>query len=231
MSGKRSRASAAGGFPAGLLHALRVHSPLFSAIIFGFIVLLALPQDWRMAARMAIGWDAGALLYLGLALSAILRFSLKRARSRAADQDEGATVLLILTVLAALVSLGAVVSLLGSAKAVPGATQPLLLLLGVATALISWTLIHTMFALHYAHEYYGGEDVGHGGGLKFPNETQPDYWDFVYFSFVIGMTFQVSDVQVTGKRVRRLVVAHGVVSFFFSVAIIALMVNIGSGLI
>jgi uncharacterized membrane protein len=88
-----------------------------------------------------------------------------------------------------------------------------------------------MFALHYAHEYYGGEDVGRGGGLKFPNETQPDYWDFVYFSFVIGMTFQVSDVQVTGKRVRRLVVAHGVVSFFFSVAIIALMVNIGSGLI
>jgi uncharacterized membrane protein len=88
-----------------------------------------------------------------------------------------------------------------------------------------------MFALHYAHEYYGGEDVGRGGGLKFPSDPQPDYWDFVYFSFVLGMTFQVSDVQVTRKRVRRLVVAHGIVSFFFSVTIIALMVNIGSNLI
>ena len=103
--------------------------------------------------------------------------------------------------------------------------------LAALTILISWILIHVMFALHYAHEFYGGEDVGRGGGLKFPGDPRPDYWDFVYFSFVIGMTFQVSDVQVTGKHLRRLVVAHGVVAFFFSVAILALAVNIGSQMI
>lgn len=229
---KRKAAPRAGvGFPAGLLHSLRVHSALLVSILLGLAAFLLLPQTLELSARLVMSWDIGALCYLGFALSIVMRFSLARARSRAADQDEGATLILILTVIAVAVSLGAVISLLGSAKNFPGAKQPLLLTLAVGTTLISWLLIHTMFALHYAHEYYGGEDVGRGGGLKFPSDPQPDYWDFVYFSFVIGMTFQVSDVQVTNRRVRRLVVAHGVVSFFFSVTIIALMVNIGSNLI
>lgn len=179
---------------------------------------------------MTSAWDIAALIYLGFAISTIMRFSLSRAKSRAADQDEGATLILILTVAAAAASMGAVIELFGSAKDAPG-QRAILMGLGVVTILISWTLIHVIFALHYAHEFYGGEDIGRGGGLKFPSDPQPDYWDFVYFSFVIGMTFQVSDVQVTKKRVRRLVVAHGIVSFFFSVTIIALMVNIGSNLI
>lgn len=219
------------GNAASLPQSIRVHGVLFFSILLGFVLFMLLPQDWEFSARFVLGWDAGAIVYLAFALSTIMRFSLSRARSRAADQDEGATLILMLTVLATVVSLGAVVSLLGIAKNLGEAKQPLFLLLGVGTTLISWTLIHTIFALHYAHEYYGGEDIGRGGGLKFPNDAQPDYWDFIYFAFVIGMTFQVSDVQVTNKRVRRLVVAHGVVSFFFSVTIIALMVNIGSGLI
>lgn len=216
---------------AGLLHSIRVHSALFVSIVAGFVVFLLLPQNWQFPARLVLSWDVGGLVYLGFALSTIVRFSLNRAKSRAADQDEGATLILVLTVTAAAVSLGAVVSLLGIAKNAGEGQQSIFLLLGVATTLISWILIHTMFALHYAHEFYGGEDVGRGGGMKFPSDPQPDYWDFIYFSFVIGMTFQVSDVQVTKKRVRRLVVAHGIVSFFFSVTIIALMVNIGSNLI
>lgn len=216
---------------ANLLHSVRVHGVLFFSICLGLVLFLLLPQEWEFSARLVLGWDAGALVYLGFALSTIVRFSLSRAQSRAADQDEGATLILVLTVIATGVSLGTVVSLLGTAKNVGEMKQTVFLLLGIGTTLISWTLIHTMFALHYAHEYYGGEDIGRGGGLKFPNDTQPDYWDFIYFAFVIGMTFQVSDVQVTSKRVRRLVVAHGIVSFFFSVTIIALMVNIGSGLI
>jgi uncharacterized membrane protein len=216
---------------AGLLHSIRVHSALFISIIVGVVLFLLLPQNWELSARLVLSWDVGALVYLGFALATIVRFSLSRAKSRAADQDEGATLILMLTVIAVAVSLGAVVSLLGIAKNADQGYQSIFLLLGIATTLISWILIHTMFALHYAHEYYGGEDIGRGGGLKFPSDPQPDYWDFVYFSFVLGMTFQVSDVQVTRKRVRRLVVAHGIVSFFFSVTIIALMVNIGSNLI
>lgn len=234
MSKRRSpsRARHRAGFPAaGLLHSLRVHGVLLSCTLLGFAVFLMLPRAWELSARLVMSWDAGTLVYLGFALSTVMRFSLNRAKSRAADQDEGATLILMLTVAAAIVSLGAVISLLGAAKVAPESKQPITLILSVGTILISWTLIHTIFALHYAHEYYGGEDVGRGGGLKFPNDPQPDYWDFIYFSFVIGMTFQVSDVQVTGKRVRRLTVAHGIVSFFFSVTIIALMVNIGSTLI
>ena len=103
------------------------------------------------------------------------------------------------------------------------------LTLAVATILLSWTFIHVIFALHYAHEYYG--EGAKGGGLSFPGDDRPDYWDFVYFSFVIGMTFQVSDVQVTSKLLRRIVVAHGVLSFFFSVTILALAVNLAAGLV
>ena len=100
--------------------------------------------------------------------------------------------------------------------------------LALSTVVLSWFFIHIIFAFHYAHEFYGEAKDGHKGGLKFPEPTtSPEYWDFVYFSFVIGMTFQVSDVQVTSKAMRRLVVAHGVVSFFYNVAVLALMVNIG----
>ncbi len=229
--GNPQRARKGAGSPHALLHILRIHGVLFLSALLGVAVFLMLPGRWEFSVRLVTGWNAGALLYLGFALSTIVRFSLTRAKNRAADQDEGAILVLVLTIFAVAVSLGAVVSLLGTAKDLPEPQQSMFLLLGVATTLLSWLLIHTMFALHYAHEFYGGEDVGRGGGLKFPNEPQPDYWDFIYFSFVIGMTFQVSDVQVTRKRVRRLVVAHGVVSFFFSVTIIALMVNIGSNLI
>jgi uncharacterized membrane protein len=101
----------------------------------------------------------------------------------------------------------------------------------VATILLSWTFIHMMFALHYAHEFYG-EDEGPAGGLAFPGgDERPDYWDFVYFAFVIGMTSQVSDVAVTSREIRRTVTAHGIVSFVFNVALLALTINIASGVL
>jgi uncharacterized membrane protein len=92
--------------------------------------------------------------------------------------------------------------------------------------LLSWAFIHTIFALHYAHEFY---DVT-AGGLAFPQgSADPDYWDFVYFSFVIGMTSQVSDVAVTSKELRRIVTAHGMLSFVFNAALLALTVNLAAG--
>jgi uncharacterized membrane protein len=95
---------------------------------------------------------------------------------------------------------------------------------------LSWVFIHTIFALHYAHDYYG-EYGAKQSGLNFPGDEPPDYWDFVYFSFVIGMTSQVSDVAVAGRPIRRTVIAHGVVSFFFNVALLALMVNLAASAI
>jgi len=95
---------------------------------------------------------------------------------------------------------------------------------------LSWGFIHTMFALHYAHDYYGEHGAGKGG-LAFPGEQVPDYWDFVYFAFVIGMTSQVSDVAVASRPIRRTVNAHGVVSFFFNTALLALSVNLAASAI
>jgi uncharacterized membrane protein len=102
--------------------------------------------------------------------------------------------------------------------------------LAASCLLLSWFFMNTMFALHYAHEYYG--DDAHKrkrGGLKFPSDHDPDYWDFVYFAFVLGMTFQVSDVQVGDRRLRRVALVHGIVAFFFNVVIVALSVNIVAG--
>ena len=99
----------------------------------------------------------------------------------------------------------------------------------MVTIVLSWAFIHTIFALHYAHEFYD-EDAPRGGGMAFPGgEEEPDYWDFVYFSFVIGMTAQVSDVGITSKQIRRTVTAHGIVSFLFNAALLALTVNLAAG--
>jgi uncharacterized membrane protein len=143
-------------------------------------------------------------------------------------QDEGKLAILVLTVAAALASLAAIVAELGMA-ANGGARQPGQLVLATVTILLSWAFIHTMFALHYAHEFY---DQTGGRGIAFPGgDDEPDYWDFVYFAFVIGMTSQVSDVGITSKQIRRTATAHGVVSFVFNAALLALTVNIAASAI
>jgi uncharacterized membrane protein len=135
---------------------------------------------------------------------------------------------LFLTVGAALASLAAIVILLISTHG--GQRAPHELVLAAVTILLSWAFIHTIFGLHYAHEYYG-ERGGKSGGLNFPGDETPDYWDFVYFSFVIGMTSQVSDVTISSRSIRRTAAAHGIVAFLFNAALLALMVNIAASAI
>jgi uncharacterized membrane protein len=148
-------------------------------------------------------------------------------KKNASIQDEGAFGILVLAVAAAIASLGAIFAELAALDR-ESANYGLYIALAIVTVVLSWTFTHTIFALHYAHEFYG--EGARANGLKFPNDNQPDYWDFVYFSFVVGMTFQVSDVAVTHKSARRMVVAHGALSFFFSTAIVAMTVNIAAGL-
>jgi uncharacterized membrane protein len=203
---------------------VRARPRLFLAIVLGAILGVALPAEWRPATRILIGWDTGAVIYIVLAFSAMAGSDVARIRRRAALLDEDRTVFLLLTAAAAVASLGAIVVQL-SAKGT--AHQPLHLALAVATIALSWGFTHTIFALHYAHEFYV-EARDESGGLAFPGKGQPDYWDFVYFSLVIGMTSQVSDVAVTAKSIRRTVAAHGVLSFFFNATLLALMVNIAA---
>ena len=213
-----------------LLRIVRARPRLFSSAALGIFVTaaLGLSTHWRGATLVLVGWDIGIAVYLVLAFFMMARSDIQGIRRRAADQDDGQFAILVLTVAAALVSLAAIFVELGT-SGTGGSRQPSHLILATLTIVLSWAFIHTMFALHYAHEFY---DESGGRGLAFPGgEEEPDYWDFVYFALVIGMTSQVSDVGVTSKEVRRTVAAHGVVSFFFNVALLALTVNIAASAI
>ena len=211
-----------------LIRVIRARPRLFLSGVLGALVIAVLHGEPKLSTRLLVGWDVGIALYLTLAYAMIARSDVARIRRRAAVQDEGQFAILILTVVAALASLGAIVAELGAAA---GATRhPSQLILATLTIVLSWGFVHSMFALHYAHEYYT-ENAGHGGGLTFPGNEQPDYWDFVYFSFVIGMTSQVSDVAITRRPIRRTVTAHGIVSFAFNAALVALTVNIAASAI
>jgi uncharacterized membrane protein len=203
---------------------------LFTSLAVGLMVIAAtaLVTDWRFATRLLTGWDIAVALYLALAAHMIATSDIRRIRHNAAQQDEGQLVILTCTVAAALASLAAIFAELGTAAGgTPRPRSPLIL--ATLTILLSWAFIHTMFALHYAHEFY---DETAGRGMSFPgDDPHPDYLDFVYFSFVIGMTSQVSDVAITSKLIRRTATAHGVVSFLFNAALLALTVNIAAGAI
>jgi uncharacterized membrane protein len=203
----------------------QLHFRLFFSAGFGAAVALALlTLPLRMPTRLLVGWDAGVVLYLALIFWTMAHASVANIRERAAVDDEGAVALLVLTTAAALASLAAVVAELGHAPGWPQIT------LGVVTILLSWTFMHLIFALHYAHEFYGWGADDRIGGLIFPGNEDPDYWDFLYYSLVVAMTAQVSDVQIASKSIRRMTTAHGAVSFFFNVTVLALTVNIVSGL-
>jgi uncharacterized membrane protein len=198
----------------------------FIAIGAGIVAFFLLPGSLRLVTRLLIGWDAFVALYLLLVYSMVFRSGVQHARRNAVLQDDGRFLILIMTALGAFASLAAIVFELGASHR--DATG---LVLATGTIALSWAAVHTAFALHYAHEFYRGSKPG---GLQFPSgeaHVDADYWDFVYFSFVIGMTAQVSDVGITDKIIRRTVTVHGIISFLFNTALLALMVNIAASAI
>ena len=211
---------------------VRLHAKLGIAIIIAIAVAAGMaPFGINLPARVLTGWDVGVAVYLVLTFSMMWRADVARIRRRAAEQDEGATFILLLSIVATFASLVAVVFALGGAKQSTqyGATAHALL--AIATILLSWTFVHTIFSFHYAHEYYGERGDGQIGGLHFPDDDKPDYRDFLYFSLVIGMTSQVSDVGISSKVIRRVASIHGVLSFFFNLVVLALTVSMVANLI
>jgi uncharacterized membrane protein len=212
-----------------IVRIIRARPRLFVSAAIGLLVIAFLPGQMWVPTRLLVGWDVGVGLYLIAALHLIATSDQKHMRRWAAIEDEGRVAIPVLTVAAALASLGAIIALLGSSHG--SNRDPMQLGLATLTILLSWALIHTIFGFHYAHEYYGERGGGKQSGLNFPGNDEPDYWDFVYFSFVIGMTSQVSDVAVASKPIRRTVAAHGIVSFLFNAALLALTVNIAASAI
>ena len=210
----------------------RLHVRLLISAAVGMAVTFGLSMtDWTMATKLLLGWDIGVVLYLVLIHHLMVTCGIDEIRRRAAEDDEGALAVLILTGISALAIMGAIVAELGIAKISGQPRSGLGVAIAMLTIFVSWAFVHTIFALHYAHEYYGERGDHAVGGLTFPGRQHPDYWDFLYFSLVVAMTSQVSDVVITSKIIRRLVTVHGALAFFFNVAVFALTVNIVSNLI
>jgi uncharacterized membrane protein len=196
----------------------------FISLGIGILVCLLVPGSPRLTTRLVLGWDALIAVYLVLVYSMMLCNDHQHIRRSAAMQDDGRFVILLVTAIGAFASIAAIVAELGVHR---GAAE---LTIAITTIALSWAAVHTTFALHYAHDYYRPPL----GGLQFPSgdkEDHADYWDFVYFSFVIGMTAQVSDVGITDKTIRRTTTAHGIVSFIYNTALLALTVNIAASAI
>ena len=205
------------------------------ALVAASVVFFSLRGHVRVSTDTIATWDTFAFFVLVLAWVVILKTPQTRLRAHAKAQDVSQLLISVFVVVAASVALFAVGFLLGAKKTGPQPDLTVHLILTLGTVIFSWMLVHTVFGLRYAHMFYGDSDdptlARHAGGLEFPGQHPPNYFDFAYFSFVIGMTCQVSDVQITSRKMRRLTLLHSVLSFGFNTVILALLINTVSSLL
>jgi uncharacterized membrane protein len=194
---------------------------LSAAVGVAILLFLTLVLRHRLAYSVLAAYDVGAALFLSLTARMMARSTPDVMISRARTQDEGRWVILGVGVFLSMVVLRSLSLVLHDSRS----GGLLHLLVAAISILLSWLFMTTIFALHYAHDYYGGERTARGG-LAFPGTDKPDYWDFLYFAIVLSMTFQVSDVQITSRPLRHLALLHGLIAFFFTVIIIAITVNV-----
>ena len=206
---------------------------LFSSILVGVVVTLLLPKSFAShdITRVIIGWNVGTWLYLAFAARMIFWTSHEKMRSRAKAQDDGKYFVLIMVIIASIVSLGAIFAELSVVRNMHGFLRYAHITLAILTILSSWAFIQVMFALHYAHDYYIAKVHDNSGGLEFPNADSPDYSDFLYFACVIGTSGQTADISFSSKSMRKTGLLHCVLAFFFNTTLVALTINIASGLI
>ncbi len=203
------------------------------AIAVGLVAFFFLPASFAGSIRVVSVFDCTALTLLAMIWFTTISDDAAQTARRAALEDPGRNAVAAIILVSSLVGVTSAIGILGHPQKFehPGEST-LVLALGLIGVGLSWILIHTMMTLRYAHLYYYDEnDDGKPGGLQFPGDEAPSDYDFAYFAFVIGMTFQVSDVQITSRRIRRTALGHGIISFLVSTTIVALGVNILSGLI
>ena len=212
---------------------LRARPRLLIAVAVVIAVGLVLPVDVTRHAvtRWLVAWNAGAGLYVVLAAVMMTRSSEHHMRHRAQLQDEGQVVILVLVVVAAVASLAAIAGQLTVVKTMHGALKVAHVSLAGMTGVTSWAFIQVMFALHYAHDYYVALTRGHPAGLQFPGDDRPGYGDFFYFSAVIGTSGQTADVSFVSKEIRRVGSVHCILAYVFNTTVLALLINIGAGLL
>lgn len=221
----------------GTIFAMRKHFSETTGpqrLVYGLIAgvataALPLPTGWEF--RGLVAWSVGVAVYLTLAWWLCVEFDAKRTRERAQAQDETSVILMLVLLTVTLACVAAITVLMQQSKGLSGLDRALHIGLAVLALALSWLFIQTIFTFRYAHRYYQEEKNKEpdGPGLQFPGGLDPDYFDFLYYSHVIGMTSQVSDVQVTSREMRRLTLMHSVLSFAFNMLIVALSINVVAG--
>jgi uncharacterized membrane protein len=216
-----------------MLQFIKYHPRLFISMLIGILVFFFIPNSLALHSitRIILAWNVTTWLYLILASIMIKHTTHAQMKLRAKKQNEGKYVVLTMVVIAAIMSLGAIILELGIVKEINGFLRSAHITLTILTILSSWAFTQVMFAIHYAHDFYTALDQGKNGGLLFPNQKLPDYIDFLYFSCVIGTSGQTADVSFTSQSMRKVGLIHSVLAFFFNTSLVALMINIASGLI
>ena len=206
------------------------HQPIFLAVIAGIAVFVFLTSRTFNPDNILISWNLAAVVYIGLTWYRMLTSDVHRIRKRSAELDFSDVVLLVLSIGAALASIAGIgLELHGIKDAAPDAVVARACG-AIVTIFVSWTFLHTLFTTHYAHYFYKGSGVGEG--LKFAEPvSEPIYWDFLYFSFTIGVAAQTADIGVSTVGMRKLVLLHAILSFLFNTTILALAINVGASLL
>ncbi|WP_426196004.1 DUF1345 domain-containing protein [Massilia sp. DWR3-1-1] len=203
---------------------------MLASTLIGAVTAAALPADMHWVSRALIAWNVAVWCFLIIMMRIVVTSDSAQVNARADKEDENAGVVLLVLVIASVCSLTAIFVELAQLADARGAERAGRYALTVSTLIGSWLLVGVLFCFHYAHKYYRCD--GTELPLKFPDdEEQPDYWDFLYFSFTISVAVQTSDVQVMGSKMRKLVLGHSVLNFFFNLVVLGLSINIAAGLL
>ncbi|MGC4037540.1 MAG: DUF1345 domain-containing protein [Chitinophagaceae bacterium] len=209
-----------------------VIKPLIAISIAAAVYFIFPVGNHNDFSRIMLAWDVFSFLLLGLYWFIFYTTIPLHIRKLAAKEDTSRVIIFVITLICTTASMLAVILLL-TTKHETSAIKVVHLSVAIIGMTLSWSLVHTIFAVRYAHMYYMDHETKantHAGGLEFPDEDKPDFVDFAYFSFVLGMTFQVSDVSITSRKIRRMVLWHSLISFGYNAVIIALTINVVAGL-
>jgi uncharacterized membrane protein len=212
-----------------VVNLVRLHPRLWISVAVGCVVFFLLPAHWSALSRVLVCWNCGAMLFLCLMFVWMTRLTAEEICTKYIEEDESAPIILVVVIVAALLSLVAIVEPLASLKHVTGAERIGHFALAAITLVNSWILVPTIFTTHYADMFYSAK--AEDRPLNFPETPMPVFWDFAYFSFTIAAACQTSDVSTMNAGVRKTVIAHTVISFLFNASILGFAINVTAGLI
>jgi uncharacterized membrane protein len=208
---------------------LLYHPRLWIAVAVGCAIFFLLPERWSTLSRVLTCWNGGVLLFLVLIYTWMTRLTAEQICIRYIEEDESAPIILVVVIIAAMFSLIAIIEPLATIKQVSGAERAGHFVLAAVTLVNSWILVPTIFTTHYADRFYSAP--AEDRPLRFPETPMPVFWDFAYFSFTIAAACQTADVSTLNAGVRKVVVAHTLISFLFNASILGFAINVTAGLI